>query len=267
MSCPTSKAPSASPSRAVRPGAVAAWVPLLLFAGVVNGAWYDPSDSSTCWQDAAGTIPAGEGDPIGRIDDKSGNANHATQNTTSKKPTLRAGDGLWWLAFDGVDDLLEVPDCQFAPVITTAISLRNVVQNYTKKIIESAWTGTHGAANLEVGWWAAQSAFDWATGTNPVGDSGFAAEVGEKYGIIVTGDNRRSAVLQINGQSSDLLSSPAPSGSGAGFGFTNTGRIGGRTTDANHSQVDVFSVIAVDADRTAHFAAIQSYIDAKAGRA
>lgn len=55
-----------------------------------EGAWYDPSDSSTVWQDSAGTTPAGVGDPVGRIDDKSGNGNHATQTTSSARPVLSA---------------------------------------------------------------------------------------------------------------------------------------------------------------------------------
>jgi hypothetical protein len=55
-----------------------------------EGAWYDPSDSSTVWQDAAGTTPAGVGDPVGRIDDKSGNGNHATQTTSAARPVLSA---------------------------------------------------------------------------------------------------------------------------------------------------------------------------------
>ena len=36
-----------------------------------EGAWYDPSDLSTVFQDAAGTTPAGVGDPVGLILDKS----------------------------------------------------------------------------------------------------------------------------------------------------------------------------------------------------
>ena len=36
-----------------------------------EGAWYDPSDSATVFQDAAGTTPAGVGDPVGLILDKS----------------------------------------------------------------------------------------------------------------------------------------------------------------------------------------------------
>lgn len=75
-----------------------------LFALGEEGAWYDPSDSSTVWQDAAGTTPAGVGDPVGRIDDKSGNGNHATQSTSAARPVLQTSGGLWYLDFDGVDD-------------------------------------------------------------------------------------------------------------------------------------------------------------------
>lgn len=59
-----------------------------------QGAWYDPSDLSTMYQDAARTTPVympGRGQvdpPVGRILDKSGRGNHATQTTS--RPTLSA---------------------------------------------------------------------------------------------------------------------------------------------------------------------------------
>ena len=77
-----------------------------LFGSGEEGAWYDPSDLSTVWQDAAGTTPATAGDPVGRIDDKSGNGNHATQSTSTARPTLQTSGGLYYLDFDGVDDQL-----------------------------------------------------------------------------------------------------------------------------------------------------------------
>ena len=46
--------------------------PLDLFAGGKQGVWYDPSDKSTLFQDAAGTVPVtADGDPVGLILDKS----------------------------------------------------------------------------------------------------------------------------------------------------------------------------------------------------
>lgn len=57
----------------------AAYSPLSLFENGEQGAWYDPSDLSTLFQDAAGTTPVtAVGQPVGRMLDKSGNGNHAT---------------------------------------------------------------------------------------------------------------------------------------------------------------------------------------------
>ena len=59
----------------------------LLFAASEPGAWYDPSDLSTMFQDEAGTTPVTAVEqPVGRMLDKSGRGNHATQATTTKRP-------------------------------------------------------------------------------------------------------------------------------------------------------------------------------------
>ena len=62
-----------------------------MFSRGEPGAWYDPSDMSTLFQDEAGTTPVTAVEqPVGRILDKSGRGNHATQATTTKRPKLRA---------------------------------------------------------------------------------------------------------------------------------------------------------------------------------
>lgn len=62
-----------------------------LFASGEQGVWYDPSDLTTMFQDAAGTTPVtGVEQPVGRILDKSGRGNHATQTTTASRPVLSA---------------------------------------------------------------------------------------------------------------------------------------------------------------------------------
>jgi len=82
--------------------------PYRLFLNGEEGVWYDPSDLSTLFQDSAGTTPVtASGDPVGLMLDKSGNDNHATQATSSKRPIYTEGSGLAWLEFDGVDDFLE----------------------------------------------------------------------------------------------------------------------------------------------------------------
>lgn len=63
--------------------------PLSYFTAGEQGVWYDPSDLSTLFQDAAGTTPVtAAGQPVGLMLDKSGNGNHASQHTASKRPVL-----------------------------------------------------------------------------------------------------------------------------------------------------------------------------------
>ena len=62
---------------------------------------------TTCFTDEAGTTAAGEDDPVRRINDLSGNGNHATQADIDKAPALKkTAEGLWYLNFDGTDDFL-----------------------------------------------------------------------------------------------------------------------------------------------------------------
>jgi len=83
------------------------WLPTQLFQNNEQGAWYDPSDLSSLFQDAAMTIPVtANGDPVGAMMDLSGNGNHATQSVSASRPTYQTDGILHWLAFDGVDDYL-----------------------------------------------------------------------------------------------------------------------------------------------------------------
>ena len=87
------------------------WNPSELFKNGEQGAWYDPSDLSTLFQDAAGTTPVTtDGDPVALMLDKSGNVNHAIQSVAASRPVYRTDGALHWLQFDGVDDHLNVPD-------------------------------------------------------------------------------------------------------------------------------------------------------------
>lgn len=65
--------------------------PLSWFAAGEQGAWYDPSDLTTLFQDSAGTIPVTAVEqPVGLMKDKSGKSNHAFQATAGNRPTLSA---------------------------------------------------------------------------------------------------------------------------------------------------------------------------------
>ena len=81
-----------------------------LFTTGVNGAWYDPSDFSTMFQNAAGTTPVtAVGQPVGKILDKSGRGNHAynPSGNSANFPVLQQdGTGRYYLAFNGVNQWL-----------------------------------------------------------------------------------------------------------------------------------------------------------------
>lgn len=64
------------------------WIPNSLFALAEPGVWYDPSDLTTLFQDNLGVTPVtAPGQTVGRILDKSGRGNHATQATLAQRPT------------------------------------------------------------------------------------------------------------------------------------------------------------------------------------
>ncbi len=86
-------------------GGAAAFTPASLFAGGEEGG-YGYASLSTTWQDSAGTTPGAVGQPVGRNNDDSGNANHVIQATTAAKPILRQSGALYYLETDGVDDWL-----------------------------------------------------------------------------------------------------------------------------------------------------------------
>lgn len=106
--------------------------PLDLFSGGKQGVWYDPSDKSTLFQDAAGTVPVTkDGDPVALMRDKSGNGNHATQSVSAARPVYKTDGVLHWLDFDGVDDFLTAKDIDFlGQSFYTGLALSHQATNY-----------------------------------------------------------------------------------------------------------------------------------------
>jgi lysophospholipase L1-like esterase len=90
------------------PSTVAAWSPTALFAASEQGAWYDPSDFASMFQDDAGTIPVtATGQSVGKILDKSGKNNHAKQAAAGNRPVLQQDSaGAYYLDFSGTQHLV-----------------------------------------------------------------------------------------------------------------------------------------------------------------
>lgn len=89
-------------------GTLLSFSPLSLFAAGETGGWYDPSDISTLFQDTAATTPVtANNDPVGRINDKSGNGNHLLQATAGKRPLYKVSGSFSWVQLDGTDDFMQ----------------------------------------------------------------------------------------------------------------------------------------------------------------
>jgi hypothetical protein len=86
---------------AMRRGGGASFSPAMMFASGELGAWYDPSDISTLFQDSAGTVPVtSSGQSVGRMLDKSGRGNHMI-GASGAFPTYEVGGGLKYLRANG----------------------------------------------------------------------------------------------------------------------------------------------------------------------
>jgi hypothetical protein len=94
--------------------------PTALFAAGTTGFLFDPSQISTLFQDAAGTIPVtATNQPVGRINDISGKGNHAVQASASARPLYITDGSKHWLEFDGVNDHLTIPVINWASLQAT----------------------------------------------------------------------------------------------------------------------------------------------------
>lgn len=119
-----------------------------LFANGEPGVWYDPSDLSSMYQDAAGTIPAVYGQPVGLILDKSGNGNHASQSIATARPTLgrvpkggrnNGGRNNMFLSSD---------DVAGAGWYGAYMSIEPSLDGKGKRIIETVETGIHQISQI-----------------------------------------------------------------------------------------------------------------------
>lgn len=120
--------------------------PINLFVAGEQGVWYDPSDFSTMFQDSAGTVPVTAlNDPVGKILDKSGRGNHATQATSTKRPILKQdANGKYYLLFDGIAAALDTGSINFTGTdkVTVFAGLRKASDVATAILIEFSASAT-----------------------------------------------------------------------------------------------------------------------------
>jgi hypothetical protein len=139
--------------------------PLALFAAGEQGVWYDPSDLSTLFQDSAGTTPVtAAGQPVGRMLDKSGRGNHATQAISAQRPTYQIdAAGKPHLSFDGIDDGMVTGNINFSATdaVTVWVGLRKLSDAARSFVFHHESAGTRRfsleAPNASLGNYAAGS--------------------------------------------------------------------------------------------------------------
>jgi hypothetical protein len=139
-----------------------------LFANSEVGAWYDPSDLSTMFQDSAGLVPTtADGQPVGLILDKSGRGNHAFQATAASRPLYKTDGTYHWLEFDGVDDSLSTATftaISASPLWTATIGLYRYSQLDQMMLCSDGASRFFGVAQIGT-----------ESSSNAVGDSTFRA--------------------------------------------------------------------------------------------
>lgn len=168
--------------------------PASLFKNGEQGFWLDPSDLSTMFQDAAGTIPVTAlGQTVGLVKDKSGNGKNAYQVDTAKQPILRRNttDNKYYLEFDGVDDHLLIDGLSAFTVGTLvgAVEARSSVGR-TRAILSA---GIGGYTYISGSGLNAQTAGDTAFIQYPLGSRYFAVDYN---GLDVTLVNLKQSVIR-----------------------------------------------------------------------
>ena len=174
------------------------FTPLSLFKNNEQGAWYDPSDISTLFQDAEGTTPVtADGDPVGLMLDKSGNGNHATQSVSAKRPVYKTDGMLHWLDLDGSSNLTH-PYSSGTSNLTLAASGEAYSSASRQQLISA---GAAGDKLTSLIWINTNSGTSWGTYTSgdiPTGDSALNTPL-----VMINVGNYTSRVqkLYTNGQS------------------------------------------------------------------
>lgn len=229
------------------------FTPARLFASGEEGAWYDPSDLSTMFTTAAGSTPASVDGPVGRIEDKSGNANHATQATAAARPTLRqTAGGLYYLEFDGVDDSLESSAIAFGGPHLTVAAVAPIALGSAQNILDSdgairiAQFLRTNASAIESIAFAGASAFTDAAGTSVSNGvaavlSSVASNTGSKVEAWVNrNSNGSTAVTGTLNSGSQALSMGRRSTVYANIELYGAVLVASETTDADRNSAEGF---------------------------
>lgn len=243
---------------------LATFLPSNLFNGGEQGVWFDPSDFSTMFQDSAGATPVtAVGDPVGRILDKSGRGNHATQTTSTARPILRQDSGgRYYLEFDGTDDWLVTSS--FTPGADKSqvfVGLRKLTDAFIKMVLETSATSNTNAGTITIlgpqTATTSQYSFRSRGSVAPAAltVTGYAAPITNVIAALgdISGD---STIIRVNGSqvgsssadqgTGNYLTYPMYIGSRNGAQFFLSGRIYGLIARFSSTNLDATTIAAAE---------------------
>jgi hypothetical protein len=201
--------------------------------------------------------------------DKSGNGNHATQATPSKRPIYTTGGGLSWLAFDGVDDAMATAAIDFTGTNKMSVfaGVRKLSDAATGVMAEISASATHSdgtfamynSANSTVngaGFFSKATAIAAAIATVGLVPPANAALTG--LGDI-SGDR---SIIRING----IQRATGPQDQGAGNYGNHVLNIGSRNQASLFFKGNLYGlIIAGKMASTDEIASTEAYMAAKSG--
>lgn len=109
--------------------------------------WWDTSVISTLWQDSARTTPvAANSDPVGAIDDRSGNSKNLLQATAGFRPLYKTGiqNSLAAVLFDGTDDAMATAAISQVTTVATLFAVTKKVAGTTGKFFNNGVGNGYG---------------------------------------------------------------------------------------------------------------------------
>lgn len=200
----------------------------------ISGLVLDIDPHVASYQDTAGTTPSGVGDTVARVDDQSGNADHATQGTAANRPVLQADANGWrYLDCDGTNDVLGVSQGFNQPFTLVLVAVHT-------NPAEADYLLAHG--NFDRRLFYASSTYTMNAGANLSGGSATAA-----IRVFQTIWNGASSVLRIDG--TEHTGNPG-TGNWTALTFPAYTTLGTQASDLNVYRVLVWSKALSSTERT-----------------
>jgi hypothetical protein len=245
--------------------------PLRLFSAGEQGAWYDPSDFSTLFQDAAGTTPVtAVGQAVKKILDKSGRGNHASHATGSV--LQQDATGRFYLDFNGTTNTLATAAINFAATdkITAFAGLRKLSDAVTM-VFELSPTADTNVGSFALLTYANEYAqrvkgsvanyieIDYANGTAPVSHV-VTASYSLAAASAVTAATLRINAAPVAGASAGLALPPL----GGNFGSYSL-YLGSRAGASLFHNGRLYGLIVRGAESSQEIAMAERYMNGKTG--